>query len=347
MTSSAQQATEGERFRRKHLSLMLGSLDAIAAFKAAVGTTPGRVHPNVVRAAPFLANRGPSRRIGTVVNTYALTLRTVNDTENSELEKLFFDENAILLPYRFACGMCADGRVKCFARRDGVGYVCAATNAVFEDDKGVQQWVTHWRKSASYDYCGTEAEWLADLDEVIASLRQNAPEGERERRWAANTNADQLVRAGVVGEKDLNHDAATPKHEGDESEPPRKRRHLSPDPRDQREVRLAPRLSNEGPHMWPMDDESRPRAKEYYYTLQGHLDKSVALIQADEAALGAIGVGLEQLDRRKAELHEEQKRLKIEIRDRTNEVRRMREEMLALGNKGLWGSEEGKRGNGP
>lgn len=75
-----------------------------------------------------------------------------------------------------------------------------------------------------------------------------------------------------------------------------------------------------------------PRAKEYYYTLQGHLEKAMILIRADEAALGAVGVGLEQLDLRKAELHEEQKRLKIDIRDRTNEVRRMREEMMALRN---------------
>lgn len=34
-------------------------------------------------------------------------------------------------------------------------------------------------------------------------MRQNAPK-HPERRWPANTNADQLVRAGVVGEKDLN-----------------------------------------------------------------------------------------------------------------------------------------------
>jgi hypothetical protein len=85
MPPPAPQGLEGERFRRKHLSLMLGALDAMLAFKAAVGSTPGRVHPNVVRATPFFANRGPSRRIGTVVNTYALTLRTVDGTENREL----------------------------------------------------------------------------------------------------------------------------------------------------------------------------------------------------------------------------------------------------------------------
>jgi hypothetical protein len=67
----------------------------------------------------------------------------------------------------------------------------------------VLQWVGHWRESAPYDYCGSEAEWLADLEEVIAAMRQNAPK-HPERRWPANTNADQLVRAGVVGEKDLN-----------------------------------------------------------------------------------------------------------------------------------------------
>ncbi|BEI88665.1 uncharacterized protein CcaverHIS019_0200270 [Cutaneotrichosporon cavernicola] len=304
MTSTPQQALEGERFRRKHLSLMLGGLDAMTAFKAAVGSTPGRVHPNVVRATPFFANRGPSRRIGTVVNTYALTLRSVSDDENRNLEKLFFDENAILLPSRLACSGCADGRVKCFARREGTGYVCAATSEPFGEDKAVLQWVTHWRESAPYDYCGSEAEWLSDLDEVIVGLRQHVPK-QGERRWPANTNADQLVRAGVVGEKDLNHDAVTPKQEGDDSEPPRKRRYRSPDSRD--------------------------------------------LLEADEASLGAIAVGIEQLDFRKAELQDKQKRLKVDLRDRTNEVRRMREEMLALGDsKLLWNSDEGKgRGNGP
>ncbi|BEJ11565.1 hypothetical protein CspHIS471_0200250 [Cutaneotrichosporon sp. HIS471] len=504
MTSTTQQALEGERFRRKHLSLMLGGLDAMTAFKAAVGSTPGRVHPNVVRATPFFANRGPSRRIGTVVNTYALTLRSVNDDENSNLEKLFFDENAILLPSRLACGGCADGRVKCFARREGTGYVCAATSEPFGEDKAVLQWVTHWRESAPYDYCGSEAEWLSDLDEVIVGLRQHVPK-QGERRWPANTNADQLVRAGVVGEKDLNHDAATPKQEGDDSEPPRKRRYRSPDSRDRLEVRPAPRRSNEAPQMWnltgvshhrclsktnrehgglpspattsrsansPLDAEHRPahlamtdayplqhpsrpngprarsssyslppphqyqqhppqlhvntqpyhaqhhpqphpyqpshsrhasssssrsrgnshqppslpvlhpppthravqrgprsasysqpttptvpsqpqdtslpRTQEYYLTLQGHLVQAVALMQADEASLGAIAVGIEQLDFRKAELQDKQKRLKVDLRDRSNEVRRMREEMLALGDsKFLWNSDEGKgRGNG-
>ncbi|BEI80862.1 hypothetical protein CcaverHIS002_0200220 [Cutaneotrichosporon cavernicola] len=332
MTSTPQQALEGERFRRKHLSLMLGGLDAMTAFKAAVGSTPGRVHPNVVRATPFFANRGPSRRIGTVVNTYALTLRSVSDDENRNLEKLFFDENAILLPSRLACSGCADGRVKCFARREGTGYVCAATSEPFGEDKAVLQWVTHWRESAPYDYCGSEAEWLSDLDEVIVGLRQHVPK-QGERRWPANTNADQLVRAGVVGEKDLNHDAVTPKQEGDDSEPPRKRRYRSPDSRDL----LEPQ------------DASLPRTQEYYLTLQGHLVQAIALMQADEASLGAIAVGIEQLDFRKAELQDKQKRLKVDLRDRTNEVRRMREEMLALGDsKLLWNSDEGKgRGNGP
>lgn len=59
------------------------------AFKAAVGSTPGRVHSNVVRATPFLNGRGPSRRIGTVVNTYALSLRPVSDAENREIVSRF------------------------------------------------------------------------------------------------------------------------------------------------------------------------------------------------------------------------------------------------------------------
>ncbi|KLT43877.1 hypothetical protein CC85DRAFT_311485 [Cutaneotrichosporon oleaginosum] len=508
---------DGERFRRKHLSFILGDIDGMTAFKAAVGSTPGRVHPNVVRATPFFANRGPSRRIGTVINTYALTLRAVNDTENRELEKLFFDENAILLPLRLACCACTEARVKCFARREGAGYVCAATKKAFQDDKTVLQWVAHWRESAPYDSCGSEAEWLADLDEVITVMRINAPSQtdrqQTERRWPANTNADQLVRAGVVGETDLRHDATAPQQDGEDSEPPRKRRHVSPDGLEHRDIRPAPRRSNEGPsfrsvsgpshhrsvsttsreheslpspattsrsanspldpehrnphisitdahhlhhpsmhpgprsrstsysvpsshsrppypsqlhpnaqpHFYPQphpqhsqhsqqpqnsqqgqqrtvsasssrlranshqpsalplahphssqrvsagprsasysqpstpkvphqpqDDEMVGRAKEYFYTLQGYLDTALALIRADEAALAAVGGGLDQLDRRKAELQEEQKRLKIDIRDRTNEVRRMREEMLALRNDTrVWPNEEGKgRGNG-
>jgi prefoldin subunit 5 len=89
------------------------------------------------------------------------------------------------------------------------------------------------------------------------------------------------------------------------------------------------------------------RAKEYYYTLQGHLDKSLALIKADEASEKAVASGLEQLDRRKAELQDVQKRLKIEIRDRSNEVRRIREEMLALRNDSrVWTNEDDKGRNG-
>lgn len=79
--------------------------------------------------------------------------------------------------------------------------MCAASNEAFGDDDAVLQWVAHWRESAPYDYCGSEAEWLTDLDEVINSMRQNVPQ--HDRRWPANTNADQLVRAGVVGEEDL------------------------------------------------------------------------------------------------------------------------------------------------
>lgn len=75
-------------FRRKHLRLMLGQLETMAAFKAAVGSTPGRVHPNVVRAMPFFVGRGPSRRIGTVVNTYAMSLRAVSGAENREIVSL-------------------------------------------------------------------------------------------------------------------------------------------------------------------------------------------------------------------------------------------------------------------
>lgn len=80
---------QGSAFRRKHLRFLLGrQLETMTAFKAAVGSTPGRVHPNVVRATPFFVGRGPSRRIGTVVNTYATSLRVVSDAENREIVSL-------------------------------------------------------------------------------------------------------------------------------------------------------------------------------------------------------------------------------------------------------------------
>lgn len=90
----------------------------------------------------------------------------------------------------------------------------------------------------------------------------------------------------------------------------------------------------------------------YYYTLQGHLDSSITLIRAHHAAVAALAVGLDELERRKAELQEEQRRLKVEIRDRENEVRRMREEMIVLHNQHageaprFWQSGGGVSGSG-
>lgn len=122
--------------------------------------------------------------------------------------------------------------MKCFARREGVTYVCAVNGANgerYEDERSVHEWVNHWRESAAYDYSGSESEWLADLDEVITAARStacnasacgssggkaaiggsggatNGGGGESRRvssRWL--TNADQLVRAGLTTENELN-----------------------------------------------------------------------------------------------------------------------------------------------
>lgn len=130
-------------------------------------------------------------------------------------ERLFFDVDAILLPARLACTACTEAHVKCFARRQGVGYECAAGNSDrFPDERAVHEWVNHWRETKDYDYIGSEGDWLEDLNAVIAAARLpvKAPGGrsvsmgrsESHRlgsRWMTNT--DELRRAGI-GENELN-----------------------------------------------------------------------------------------------------------------------------------------------
>lgn len=72
------------------------------------------------------------------------------------------------------------------------------------------------------------------------------------------------------------------------------------------------------------------RELSYYYSLQGHIDALTTRIRANQAAGAALTVGLDELDQRKAELQKEQTSLKVDTRDRENEIRRLREEMMAL-----------------